>query len=135
MHLGILTGGGDCPGLNAVIRAIVLAGHERHGDTTTGFLDGWRGVVEGRTMALDPERCRDLLPLGGTILGSSRTNPFADGDGAARAMATIDSLGIDTVIAIGGEDTLGVADRLTQHGVAVVGVSVAATVIGVPDVL
>jgi phosphofructokinase-like protein len=122
VHLGVLTGGGDCPGLNAVIRAIVLSGYERHGDRTTGFLDGWRGALDSRTTPLDPERCRDILTLGGTMLGSSRTNPFAQPDGPERVAATIDALGIDVVVAIGGEDTLGVADRLGEHGVRVVGV-------------
>jgi 6-phosphofructokinase 1 len=122
VHIGVLSGGGDCPGLNAVIRAIVLAGHERHGDTTIGFLDGWRGVLEGRTTVLDPERCRDILPLGGTILGTSRTNPYGAPDGPDRIRATLGSLGVHALVAIGGEDTLGAAARLGEDGVAVVGV-------------
>jgi 6-phosphofructokinase 1 len=122
VHLGVLTGGGDCPGLNAVIRAIVLSGAQRHGDRTTGFLDGWRGVLEARTTPLDPERCRDILPLGGTVLGSSRTNPFAHESGPEQVTTTIDALGVDVMIAIGGEDTLGVAERLGEHGVRVIGV-------------
>ena len=122
MRIGLLTGGGDCPGLNAVIRAVVLAGDGRHGDVTTGFLDGWRGVLEGRSTPLDPGRCRDILPLGGTILGTSRTNPFAAPDGAEQVVATIGSLGLEALIAIGGEDTLGVADRLGEYGVRIVGV-------------
>ena len=122
MHIGVLTGGGDCPGLNAVIRAVVLSGDRRHDDETTGFLDGWRGVLEGRTVPLDPGRCRDILPLGGTILGTSRTNPFAAPGGAEQVVATISALGIDALVAIGGEDTLGVADRLGSHGLRIVGV-------------
>jgi 6-phosphofructokinase 1 len=122
VHLGVLTGGGDCPGLNAVIRAVVLAGHQRHGDRTTGFLDGWLGVLENRTVPLEPEPCQGILSLGGTILGSSRTNPFARAGGPEAAVATVASLGINVVIAIGGEDTLGVADRLTPYGLRVVGV-------------
>ncbi|HUZ10558.1 MAG TPA: ATP-dependent 6-phosphofructokinase [Acidimicrobiales bacterium] len=122
MRIGVLTGGGDCPGLNAVIRAVVLAGDQRHGDEATGFLDGWRGVLEGRSISLDPGSCRDILPLGGTILGTSRTNPFAAPGGADQVVATIGSLGLDALIAIGGEDTLGVADRLGEHGVRIVGV-------------
>ncbi len=122
MHIGVLTGGGDCPGLNAVIRAIVLAGHQRHGDRTTGFLDGWRGVLDGRTLTLDPDSCGDLLPLGGTILGTSRTNPFATPGGPERAMATLRDLDLDGLIAIGGEDTLGVANQLAGRGAPIVGV-------------
>jgi len=77
MRLGILTGGGDCPGLNAVIRAVVLTGSSVHGDDTVGFLDGWKGVLDDHGVELTPERCRDIMPDGGTILGTSRTNPFA----------------------------------------------------------
>ncbi|MGO8872736.1 MAG: 6-phosphofructokinase [Acidimicrobiales bacterium] len=122
MRIGILTGGGDCPGLNAVIRAVVVAGAVLHQDSAVGFLDGWNGVIEGRTVDLDPERCRGILTRGGTVLGTSRTNPFATDDGADRALATIDELGIDAVVAIGGDDTLGAADRLYQLGLPVVGV-------------
>jgi len=122
MRVGILTGGGDCPGLNAVIRAVVRKGEMRHGDTFVGFLDGWRGVIEGRTMPLDVEACRGLLPRGGTILGSSRTNPYKVEDGPARCMATVEALGVDALIAIGGEDTLGVARRLGDQGMKVVGI-------------
>ena len=122
MRIGILTGGGDCPGLNAVIRAVVLTAQLRHGDDTIGFLDGWKGVLDNHTTELDPERCRDLLPLGGTILGTSRTNPFATDDGPTRVKATLDELGVDAVIAIGGEDTLGVAHKLGDIGIGVVGV-------------
>ncbi len=77
VRLGILTGGGDCPGLNAVIRAVVLTGSVVHGDDTVGFLDGWKGVLEDNAVMLSAERCRDIMPVGGTILGTSRTNPFA----------------------------------------------------------
>ena len=123
MHIGVLTGGGDCPGLNAVIRAIVRKGTEVYGHTFTGFRDGWRGPLDGLTMPLDVPAVRGILPRGGTILGSSRTNPFADGDGEDRIAATVRRLGVDALIAIGGEDTLGVATRLTDNGtVPVVGV-------------
>jgi phosphofructokinase-like protein len=122
MRIGLLTGGGDCPGLNAVIRAVVVAGAVVHGDTSVGFLDGWNGVIEGRVVELDVERCRGILTQGGTILGTSRTNPFATADGADRALATVAALGIDAVVAIGGDDTLGAADRLHQLGLPVVGV-------------
>ncbi|HVX21267.1 MAG TPA: ATP-dependent 6-phosphofructokinase [Acidimicrobiales bacterium] len=122
MRIGILTGGGDCPGLNAVIRAVVLTGHQVHGDEVVGFLDGWRGVVEDRTTDLDPDRCRDLLTLGGTVLGTSRTNPFATDDGPARVQQTLARHGVDAMVVIGGDDTLGVANRLGPLGVAAVGV-------------
>ncbi|MBO0893793.1 MAG: ATP-dependent 6-phosphofructokinase [Acidimicrobiales bacterium] len=122
MRVGLLTGGGDCPGLNAVIRAVVRKGEMAYGDAMVGFTDGWRGVLEGTTMHLDVERCRGILPRGGTILGTSRTNPYADADGEARALATLDAEGIDALVAIGGEDTLGVAHLLAQAGARVVGV-------------
>lgn len=122
MRVGVLTGGGDCPGLNAVIRAVVRKGEVKHGDEFVGFLDGWRGVIEGRTMALDVERCRGILPRGGTILGTSRTNPYKVEGGVGRALDTLRSERIDALVAIGGEDTLGVAHRLSEEGVAVVGV-------------
>src|SRR5687767_12846465 len=122
MRVGMLTGGGDCPGLNAVIRAVVRKGEVAHGDTFLGFRDGWRGVIEGSTIPLDIERCRGLLPRGGTILGSSRTNPFKVEGGLAAVRATVQTLGIDAIVAIGGEDTLGVASRLWTEGIPVVGV-------------
>ncbi len=122
MRIGILTGGGDCPGLNAVIRAVVVAGAVRHGDSAVGFVDGWKGAIEGQVTDLDPERCRDILAHGGTILGTSRTNPFATEDGPDKVLATVRSLGIDAVVAVGGDDTLGAADKLHQRGLAVVGV-------------
>jgi 6-phosphofructokinase 1 len=122
MRVGILTGGGDCPGLNAVIRAVVRKGEVRHGDEFVGFRDGWRGVMEDQTMPLDVEACRGILPRGGTILGSSRTNPYKFEDGAARSKATLERHGVDALVAIGGEDTLGVANRLSEEGVKVVGV-------------
>jgi len=121
MRIGMLTGGGDCPGLNAVIRAVVLTG-QVHGDEVVGFLDGWRGVMEDRSTALDADRCRELLSLGGTILGTSRTNPFATDDGPARVQATLARHRIDAVVAVGGDDTLGVANRLGDLGIAAVGV-------------
>jgi 6-phosphofructokinase 1 len=122
MRVGVLTGGGDCPGLNAVIRAVVRKGEHDHGDELVGFRDGWRGPIEGLTMPLSVEACRGILPRGGTILGSSRTNPYKVDGGAARVKETLARLGIDALVAIGGEDTLGVANRLTQEGVSVVGV-------------
>ena len=128
MRVGVLTGGGDCPGLNAVIRAIVRRGVTEFGYEFIGFRDGWRGPLEGDTVPLDVQAVRGILPLGGTILGSSRTNPLADAaasggrSGITRIKDNLDSLGVDVLIAIGGEDTLGVATRLHEAGVAMVGV-------------
>lgn len=122
MKIGVLTGGGDCPGLNAVIRAVVRKGTSRYDDEFIGFADGWKGVVENITRPLDIETCRGILPKGGTILGTSRTNPYKTEDGATRAKQTLADNNIDALIAIGGEDTLGVASRLSVEGVNVIGV-------------
>ena len=122
MRVGILTGGGDCPGLNAVIRAVVRRAERHYGDELVGFRDGWRGVIEDDTQPLDVEHCRGILPRGGTILGTSRTNPYKSPDGAAKAVETLRNERIDALIAIGGDDTLGVAKRLTDEGLSVVGV-------------
>jgi len=122
MRVGVLTGGGDCPGLNAVIRAVVRKGETRYGDNLIGFADGWKGVVEDKAVPLDVERCRGILPRGGTILGTSRTNPYKIDGGPERARETLAAHGIDALVAIGGEDTLGVAERLGREGVNVVGV-------------
>ncbi|HEY2330890.1 MAG TPA: 6-phosphofructokinase [Acidimicrobiales bacterium] len=122
MKIGVLTGGGDCPGLNAVIRAVVRKGERVHGDSVVGFLDGWKGVLESSTMPLDVRAMRGTLPRGGTVLGTSRTNPYKVEGGPARCRATLDQLAIDALIAIGGEDTLGVANQLWSEGVNVVGV-------------
>jgi len=118
----VLTGGGDCPGLNAVIRAVVRKGEQQYGYEFVGFRDGWRGPIEGLTMPLDVERCRGILPRGGTILGSSRTNPYKIEGAVDRLKATLAGLRIDALVAIGGEDTLGVAHKLGADGVPVVGV-------------
>jgi ATP-dependent phosphofructokinase / diphosphate-dependent phosphofructokinase len=122
VRIGILTGGGDCPGLNAVIRAVVRAGSSEYGDEVVGFRDGWRGALDGDTVPLDVAATRGLLPRGGTVLGTSRTNPYAMDDGPRRVLATLDRLGIDALIPVGGEDTLGVAHRLAEAGVRCVGV-------------
>jgi ATP-dependent phosphofructokinase / diphosphate-dependent phosphofructokinase len=122
MRIGILTGGGDCPGLNAVIRAVVLGAVLRHDDEVIGYLDGWKGVLEDEFVRLDVPRCRDILAQGGTILGTSRTNPFKMQDGAERVLANLHARGVDALVAVGGEDTLGVAQRLGDHGVKAVGV-------------
>src|SRR5712691_10833929 len=104
MRFGILTGGGDCPGLNAVIRAVVRKGIDQHGNELIGFRDGWRGPLEGDHEPLTIESTRGILPRGGTILGSSRTNPFKREGGEERIRATLEELGLDGLIAIGGED-------------------------------
>lgn len=122
MRIGVLTGGGDCPGLNAVIRAVAVAGDRLHGDETIGFADGWRGVMERRSTLVDPARASDLLARGGTILGSSRTNPFATDAGPQAVLDSLADARIDAVVAIGGDDTLGVAQRLGAFGVHAVGV-------------
>lgn len=122
MRIGVLTGGGDCPGLNAVIRAVVITGDQLHADETVGYLDGWRGVMERRSVPLRSARVQDLLTRGGTVLGSSRTNPFATDEGPRSAVATLEEDGIDGLVAIGGDDTLSVASRLGRLGVNVVGV-------------
>ncbi|MFM7616856.1 MAG: 6-phosphofructokinase [Actinomycetes bacterium] len=122
MRIGILTGGGDCPGLNAVIRAVVRKGEAEFGHEFVGFLHGWRGVMEGETIPLSIGSTRGILARGGTILLSSRTNPYRTDEGPAKVRATLDRLGVDALIAIGGEDTLGVARRLGDEGVRVVGV-------------
>jgi 6-phosphofructokinase 1 len=117
-----LTGGGDCPGLNAVIRAIVRKGVGMYGYECIGFRDGWKGPLENRTMALGIPEVRGILPRGGTILGSSRTNPFKVDGGVDTMRENLHTLGVDALIAIGGEDTLGVATRLHEEGVKVIGV-------------
>jgi phosphofructokinase-like protein len=122
VRIGVLTGGGDCPGLNAVIRAVVRKAIDGHDGEVIGFRDGWRGVLEGSTMELTLDSTRGILHRGGTILGSSRTNPYRRPDGPARVRATLQRLGLDGLIAIGGEDTLGAASRLAADGVRVVGV-------------
>ena len=122
MRVGVLTGGGDCPGLNAVIRAVVRKGVKQHGFEFVGFRDGWRGPMEGVTMPLGIEQCRGILPRGGTILGSSRTNPFKVDGGVQRIKDNLAADGVDALVAIGGEDTLGVATKLADLGVNVVGV-------------
>jgi len=122
VRIGVLTGGGDCPGLNAVIRAVVLVGHQVYDDEVVGFLDGWKGVLDGRTLELDPAGVDGLLERGGTILGSSRTNPFATDAGPDAVLATCAELGVEAVVAIGGDDTLGVALRMGPLGLRAVGV-------------
>ncbi|MFE3251892.1 6-phosphofructokinase [Streptomyces sp. NPDC059209] len=123
MRVGVLTGGGDCPGLNAVIRGIVRKGVTEYGYEFTGFRDGWRGPLEGDTVRLDIPTVRGILPRGGTILGSSRTNPLKAADGIRRIKENLASSEVDALIVIGGEDTLGVAAQLSDvHGIPCVGV-------------
>ena len=121
MRVGVLTGGGDCPGLNAVIRGVVRKGVKEYGYEFVGFRDGWKGPLEGITMPLGIEQVRGILPRGGTILGSSRTNPIKIEGGVEKIEANLAALGVDALIAIGGEDTLGVATQLHEHGVKVIG--------------
>jgi ATP-dependent phosphofructokinase / diphosphate-dependent phosphofructokinase len=122
MRIGVLTGGGDCPGLNAVIRAVVRRGiHGGH--RFLGFRHGWAGVLADEAGELTLEGTAGILPRGGTILGTSRANPYADGvDGTASVRRTLAARGVDALVPIGGEDTLGVALRLHEAGVPVVGV-------------
>ena len=123
MRIGVLTGGGDCPGLNAVIRAVVRKGIDGYGHAIVGFRDGWRGPLENAYEDLTIESTRGILPRGGTILRSSRTNPFGRDDGPARIAENMSALNLDGLIAIGGEDTLGAAARLhDEHGLPVIGV-------------
>jgi len=127
MRVGVLTGGGDCPGLNAVIRAVVRRGIQEFGLEFVGFRDGWRGPLEGDTVPLDVQAVRGILPRGGTILGSSRTNPLKQAtagnrNGIERIKDNLAGLGVDALIVTGGEDTLGVASKLQTEGINVVGV-------------
>jgi ATP-dependent phosphofructokinase / diphosphate-dependent phosphofructokinase len=122
VKVAMLTGGGDCPGLNAVMRAVVRKGVRDHDDEIVGFRDGWRGVLESDTVELSIDTFRGTLPRGGTVLGSSRTNPAKEDDGIERCRTNLAELGIDALIAIGGEDTLGIAHQLAQAGAPVIGV-------------
>jgi ATP-dependent phosphofructokinase / diphosphate-dependent phosphofructokinase len=122
MRIGMLTGGGDCPGLNAVIRALVRRAEREYGHELLGFRHGWRGVIEDETMLLTVATTRGLIHRGGTILGTSRTNPYKRDRGEDDVLQTLERRGVDALVAIGGEDTLGVALRLGERGVHVVGV-------------
>ena len=116
MRIGVLTGGGDCPGLNAVIRAIVRKGAGVYEHEFVGYRDGWRGPLEGESRPLGVPEVRGILPRGGTILGSSRTNPLKADGGAAKVVENLAADGVEGLIAIGGEDTLGVATELGEAG-------------------
>lgn len=122
MRVCILTGGGDCPGLNAVIRAVVRKGERHYGDDLLGSLDGYRGLIDGETVSLDVESMRGTLPRGGTVLGTSRVQPYGVAGGVEAVRRTVDTLGIDAIIAVGGEGTLSCANELVNDGFPIVGV-------------
>ena len=122
MRIGVLTGGGDCPGLNAVIRAVVQRAIKSKGWSVTGIRHGWRGLLAREVVPLDLKAVAGILPRGGTILGTSRTNPYKEPDGEQRIAATMAAEGIDALVVIGGEDTLGTAARLHRSGIRIVGV-------------
>jgi 6-phosphofructokinase 1 len=122
MKIGILTGGGDCPGLNAVIRAVVRKGIFHYNDQFVGFLEGWRGVLENNTIDLDLKAVTGILHRGGTILRTSRTNPAKKEGGLEKAMETLKKNNLDALIAIGGDDTQSVSLKLFQRGIKVVAV-------------
>lgn len=121
MKIGVLTGGGDAPGLNAAIRGVCRRAFQG-GDEVLGIHEGWRGVMEGLAEPLTPERVSNILQVGGTILGTSRTNPYKREGGVVQCRANFDAWGLDALIAIGGDDTLGVAARLSEEGLPCVGI-------------
>ncbi|MEJ2280911.1 MAG: ATP-dependent 6-phosphofructokinase [Candidatus Bathyarchaeota archaeon] len=122
MKVGVLSGGGDAPGINAVIRAVVRKGILNYDNEMIGIKDGWRGLVEGTFMPLNLDIISGLLPRGGSVLGTSRTNPFKDEEGAQKVLDNVKKLGIDAVVVIGGDDTLGVANKMNELGLKCVGV-------------
>ena len=122
MKIGVLSGGGDAPGINAVIRAVVRKGIRNYGDEMVGIKDGWRGLVEGSFMKLNLETISGILPRGGSILGTSRTNPFKREGGAQIVLDTVKDQAIDAVVVIGGDDTLGVAQKMGELGLRCIGV-------------
>lgn len=122
MKIGILTGGGDCPGLNTVIRGLVLAGTREYGYKFIGFRDGWKGPVENLTMPLGVDAVRDKYDVGGTLLGTSRTNPLKDPLLIDKIRTNLSAYGVDVLVVIGGDDTLGVATKLAELGVSTIGV-------------
>ncbi|MFH0877297.1 MAG: ATP-dependent 6-phosphofructokinase [Candidatus Omnitrophota bacterium] len=121
MKIGVLTGGGDCPGLNAVIRAVVRKAHNNKHETI-GFANGWKGIIEGQTAPLDLDAISGILPKGGTILGTSRTNPYKKPDDVGKVKDNYKKLKLDALVAIGGEDTLGVANKLSKEGLNIIGI-------------
>lgn len=122
MKIGVLSGGGDAPGINAVIRAVVRKGIRNYGHEMVGIKDGWRGLLEDDFMPLTLETISGLLPRGGSILGTSRTNPFKRKGGPQKVLGTVKEKGIDAVVVIGGDDTLGVAAKMGELGLPCVGV-------------
>jgi ATP-dependent phosphofructokinase / diphosphate-dependent phosphofructokinase len=120
--IGVLTGGGDCPGLNAVIRAVVRKGVEDHGREIVGFRNGYMGILEADSVRLMPRNARGILHRGGTILGTSKMNPFREERGLERLIGNLEAAGVEGLIAIGGEGTLGAATKLSEEGVNVIGV-------------
>lgn len=125
-RVGILTGGGDCPGLNPVIRAVVRKGINE-GNEIIGIKNGWKGMIENDTLKLDLSAISGILPKGGTILGTSRTNPYKKEGGVEKTKETYKKLGLDALIAVGGEDTLGVASKLAKDGIP--------NIVGVPKTI
>lgn len=125
MRIGVLTGGGDCPGLNAVIRAIVRAGEVGHGDEVWGFLDSWDGVMDQRFVRLDVASVRGLLPRGGTVIGTRRGSPYDRPDGVERVRACFAEQRLDALVVIGGNGSLAVAAKLVaETGLPIVGVQI-----------
>jgi len=122
VKVGILSGGGDAPGINAVIRAVVRKAIQNYGCETVGIKDGWRGLIDGDFIPLDLKATSGMLPRGGSILGTSRTNPFKRKDGPEKVLGNLKTLQIEAVIVIGGDDTLGVAYRLYEMGFPCIGV-------------
>ncbi|MGW3103472.1 6-phosphofructokinase [Streptomyces sp. NPDC001100] len=122
MKIAVLTGGGDCPGLNAVIRSVVRKGVQQYGFECIGLRDGWLGALKGKVTPLGIAEVRGILPRGGTILGSSRTNPLKHENGVQRIRDTLAAHQVDALVVIGGEDTLGAATELSRQGIKLVGV-------------
>ena len=122
MKVGILSGGGDAPGINAVIRAVVRKGFQHYRDEIVGIKDGWRGLLEGEFLPLDLKSASGILPRGGSILGTSRTNPFKQESGARKILENAKKNGIEAVVVIGGEDTLSVAYKMGEFGLKCIGV-------------
>ena len=121
MRIGLLTGGGDCPGLNAAIRAIVKQGLGEYGHQIIGFRNGWKGVVEGDVMRLDRSEIRNTLPMGGTMLGTARFHPHGE-DAMDQVLATLEAERIEALICIGGDGTLHAASKVAESGVKIVGI-------------
>jgi phosphofructokinase-like protein len=122
MRVGILTGGGDCPGLNAVIRAVTRKGIDAYGYEIVGVMQGWKGMLESIYMPLNLNAVSGILPRGGTILGTSRTNPYNEPNGSEIVKQNILKMGLDALITVGGDDTVGVASKLYEDGLNVIGV-------------